>query len=63
MVSNNFNAVANIESGIQLPHFEWRLGAFRLQHNTSLIVDAVISLINGRFGIILQSSLKYSSTV
>jgi hypothetical protein len=30
-VSSNFNALSNSGSGIQLPHFEWRLDAFRLQ--------------------------------
>jgi hypothetical protein len=54
----NFNAVANIGSGIQLPHFEWRLGAFRLQH----IVEVVISLISERFRIILWNTVHCSST-
>jgi hypothetical protein len=63
MVSSNFNAVANIGSGIQLPHFEWRLDAFRLEHNASPAVEVVISLTNERFGVIFLSTVKCNSTV
>jgi hypothetical protein len=63
MVSSDFSAVSNIGSGIQLPHFEWRLDAFRLQQIASPVVDVVISLINERFGIILRSIIKHGSTV
>jgi hypothetical protein len=63
MVFSNFNAVANIGSEIQLPHFEWRLDAFRLQHNASPVVEVVISLTNERFGIIFLNIVKCNSAV
>jgi hypothetical protein len=63
MVPSYSNAVANIGSGIQLPHCEWRLGAFRLQHNTNRIVEVVISVISGRSGVIARRSVDYRSAV
>jgi hypothetical protein len=52
MVYSDLNAVSNSGSGIQLPHFEWRLDAFRLQQIACPVLEVLISLINERFGIL-----------
>jgi len=62
-VSSYFNAVSNRGSGIQLPHFEWRLDAFRLQQIASPLVEVVISLINEGCVVILWSTIQHSSAV
>lgn len=52
MVSTDLNSVSNSGSGIQLPHFEWRLDAFRLQQIACPVFEVLISLINEPFGVI-----------
>ena len=60
-VSSDFNALSNSGSGIQLPHFEWRLDAVRLQQIASPVVEVVISVINEGCSVILESIICHSS--
>lgn len=62
-VSRDFTVVSNSGSGIQLPHFEWRLDAFRSQQIANPVVEVVISLINECCGVILRGIIKHSSAV